>query len=345
MSAAPQSRSGRFPALALVALTVTAAASGATAAALDLPSNAQITADNPSVTANMPIPTGPWRNGKVPGITPEGPVSMRAARIAAAGQATAEILAPLRRQLRNEGFEILFECAARACGGFDFRFALDTVREPAMHVDLGDFRFLSARRASGDRPELVGLLISRSGDDGYVQIMRSAGSAGPAAVSTQPGGDATAGAAGTPVKSTRGGGVVPAAETAAGLSLAPSGVGRLLEAQGRAILEDVDFGIGDADLGPEGSPMLGALADYLRSNPERSVTLVGHTDSQGGLNDNIALSKRRADAVRDWLIGKGVHADQLRSDGVGYLSPLASNLTTAGRDRNRRVEAILTSTR
>ena len=73
--------------------------------------------------------------------------------------------------------------------------------------------------------------------------------------------------------------------------------------------------------------------------------MVGHTDAVGGLDGNVALSRRRASSVRDRLVGKyGVAGAQVTSDGVGFLSPRATNLTEAGRERNRRVEVILTST-
>jgi outer membrane protein OmpA-like peptidoglycan-associated protein len=75
------------------------------------------------------------------------------------------------------------------------------------------------------------------------------------------------------------------------------------------------------------------------------VAIVGHTDASGGLEANIALSRKRAQAVRNVLIEAfGVPAAQIQAEGVGYLSPRASNLTEAGRTQNRRVEVMLTST-
>ena len=75
------------------------------------------------------------------------------------------------------------------------------------------------------------------------------------------------------------------------------------------------------------------------------MVLVGHTDAEGALEGNIALSKRRATAVMERLVSVyGVEAAQVSADGVGFLSPLASNLTADGRAQNRRVEVVLTST-
>jgi OOP family OmpA-OmpF porin len=76
------------------------------------------------------------------------------------------------------------------------------------------------------------------------------------------------------------------------------------------------------------------------------VVLVGHTDASGGLAGNTALSRARAASVRDRLMAEyAVPAAQITAEGVGYLAPRATNKTEDGRARNRRVEAILTSTR
>jgi OOP family OmpA-OmpF porin len=69
--------------------------------------------------------------------------------------------------------------------------------------------------------------------------------------------------------------------------------------------------------------------------------IVGHSDNQGSLEANIALSKRRAEAVRTALITRGVAAERLEAHGVGYLAPVSTNLTEAGRTLNRRVELVL----
>ena len=88
----------------------------------------------------------------------------------------------------------------------------------------------------------------------------------------------------------------------------------------------------------------------LIDRPQKScynadVLLVGHTDAAGGLEANIALSRRRAASVVAHLVGElGVSRAQVSAEGVGYLVPRASNLTDQGRAENRRVEVVLTST-
>jgi outer membrane protein OmpA-like peptidoglycan-associated protein len=75
------------------------------------------------------------------------------------------------------------------------------------------------------------------------------------------------------------------------------------------------------------------------------VALVGHTDTSGGLETNIVISRRRAEQVRSVLLGQyDVPREQVTAEGVGYLSPRASNLTEAGQQANRRVEVVVTKT-
>lgn len=71
------------------------------------------------------------------------------------------------------------------------------------------------------------------------------------------------------------------------------------------------------------------------------LDIVGHSDTSGDPAANLALSQRRADAVRRALIAKGVAGDQLTATGIGALSPRYSNATAEGRARNRRVEAVV----
>ena len=111
------------------------------------------------------------------------------------------------------------------------------------------------------------------------------------------------------------------------------------------MLGDLTFETGSSDLGAGDFASLRALADYLAERPGRRVTLVGHTDSSGSLEGNIALSKRRAGSVMDRLIRDyGVARRQIDAQGIGYLAPIANNLTETGREQNRRVEVIMTST-
>ena len=304
----------------------------ALAIALDLPAPASTTATRREPLASYALPIGPWQDGQVSSRILEGPLEQSAWRIAAPGMTTLQILAPLRDQLVQAGFRSLWECETDACGGFDFRYSIDVMPEPDMHVDLGDFRFLSAERTGSDGPEAVSLLVSRSVEAGYVQMV----SVGTMLRVTGPVAPAEPAVA-----------VVPAAlPSDADAALPDAGLAEVLQDTGSAVLEDLVFKSGSAELGPGPFETLAALAVFLKQDPARSVALVGHTDASGGLAGNTALSQARAASVRERLIADyAVPAGQVIAQGVGYLAPRASNLTEDGRARNRRVEAVLTSTR
>jgi outer membrane protein OmpA-like peptidoglycan-associated protein len=71
-----------------------------------------------------------------------------------------------------------------------------------------------------------------------------------------------------------------------------------------------------------------------------NIEVAGHTDSRGSDAYNIKLSQRRAEAVRDYLISKGIAADRLSAKGYGESQPVADNATDEGRFKNRRVELV-----
>ena len=90
---------------------------------------------------------------------------------------------------------------------------------------------------------------------------------------------------------------------------------------------------------------LARLAAWLEANPELDVDLLGHTDSSGPPEVNVALSRARAEAVKEALVASyRIDASRLRADGLGPESPLVDNSTPEGRRANRRVEVCLTST-
>lgn len=297
----------------------------AVALTLDLPARVLGEQTRSEVPGSYALPTDAFDGTIVPARQVEGAVDQRAYRLEAPGVTTLELLDPLRDQVQAAGYEILFECEARACGGFDFRFNTEVFPEPDMHVDLGDFRFLSAQK--GD--EAVSILVSRSAGAGYVQITRVTA----APLAAQP--------IETPVDLDE-----PAVPRAVDEPTAATGIGAALDEVGAAVLDDLVFASGSASLTEGDYPSLAAVAAWLEANPDGTIALVGHTDASGTLAANVALSERRAEAVAEVLVGTyDVNPARVAAEGVGFLAPRATNQTEEGRQKNRRVEVIVTSTR
>ena len=106
-------------------------------------------------------------------------------------------------------------------------------------------------------------------------------------------------------------------------------------------LTNIFFDTGKAILRDESAPELDRLVTVMNENPKLGVELGGHTDNVGSNELNAKLSQDRADAVREYLIGKGIEPDRLASKGFGETKPVAPNDTDDGRQRNRRVEFLI----
>ena len=104
------------------------------------------------------------------------------------------------------------------------------------------------------------------------------------------------------------------------------------------VLQGTQFAFDSAELTPEARGILDANAAVLERQSDIRVRIEGHTDSTGLEAYNQGLSERRAKAVEDFLISKGVSADRLETEGYGPSSPIAPNDTREGRAMNRRVE-------
>jgi outer membrane protein OmpA-like peptidoglycan-associated protein len=102
------------------------------------------------------------------------------------------------------------------------------------------------------------------------------------------------------------------------------------------------FASNESTLLPAAMLKLNEVADALiKGNPDSNITVEGHTDSQGQRQYNMDLAKKRADAVRDQLVSRGVASDRIKAVGVGPDRPIADNKTAEGRANNRRVEIIV----
>lgn len=100
----------------------------------------------------------------------------------------------------------------------------------------------------------------------------------------------------------------------------------------------VEFESGSAILTPTGQKILDEMALAMNKVGNKSVRIIGHTDSQGNATTNLGLSLQRANAVREYLVAKGVNRSLLSTNGLGSTQPIADNETEEGRRRNRRIE-------
>lgn len=100
----------------------------------------------------------------------------------------------------------------------------------------------------------------------------------------------------------------------------------------------IEFKSGSAVLTPSGAAILDQMAMAIAKLDNPFILIIGNTDNVGNASSNLLLSIARAKAVRQYLIGKGIPADDLSASGQGEDHPIASNATAAGRARNRRIE-------
>lgn len=106
-------------------------------------------------------------------------------------------------------------------------------------------------------------------------------------------------------------------------------------------LSNALFAFDKFDINPKAAGILDEIASWLKKNPQMKCELSGHTDGKGSVAYNQKLSEQRAKAVYDYLIQRGVSADNLSWKGYGKSEPIATNDTAAGRQLNRRVELRL----
>lgn len=264
------------------------------------------------------LPIGQFSRDNKPVLPLEGAVRELAYRLDDE-TSTLEAIRNYEARLTELGYEILFECAENACGGFDFRFGVFLVEPPAMRFDLADFRYLAATNPEENRHAAI--IASRQGGKLFVQVVAVEAEAAPISM--------------TEVDNAPRPGVKPQGARLFALA-------RRLTENGHAPLDGVAFEPGSARLTVESGKALEQAAQLLRGRPDLKFLVVGHTDNAGPMDANLKLSRARAEAVADALAAlEGVERAQLEAHGVGYLAPRANNADPEGRARNRRVELVL----
>ena len=159
----------------------------------------------------------------------------------------------------------------------------------------------------------------------------------------------------TPATAAKGcdGAIVPAAAPAAAPAPAPAAAPKPAAAAPApapaatkvTYAADAFFDFDKAVLKPEGKAKLDDLASKVGGINLEVVIAVGHTDATGAAKYNQALSVRRAEAVKAYLVSKGIESNRIYTEGKGLTQPVADNATREGRAKNRRVEVEVVGTR
>ena len=136
--------------------------------------------------------------------------------------------------------------------------------------------------------------------------------------------------------------VQPQAMETGKVTVDASALARGLQADGKMALYGIYFDSDKSELKPESKLQLDEMAKMLQANSALRVFIVGHTDNQGALEKNLALSRARAQAVVDALVKTHkVDAKRLGAAGVANYAPVSGSGNEAGREKNRRVEMVL----
>lgn len=106
-------------------------------------------------------------------------------------------------------------------------------------------------------------------------------------------------------------------------------------------LNNVHFDTGKPTLRPDSFKELNEISEFMKLKDDEQYEISGHTDNVGNDDDNLKLSQQRADAVKAYLVKKGIAAGRLTAKGYGATRPVADNNTPEGRQKNRRTEVSI----
>ena len=117
-------------------------------------------------------------------------------------------------------------------------------------------------------------------------------------------------------------------------------VGAIVDDRGCWVVKGVQFDYKKWDVKPQFNSNLDNIENILKKNSGMKIRIEGHTDDIGSAKYNIDLSGKRAKAIKDYLVGKGIEPSRVTTKGLGYAKPIADNDTAKGRALNRRAEII-----
>ncbi len=236
-------------------------------------------------------------------------------------RSTLEILRNYQSALESADFEILYTCSDKECGRlFHWIFyherkqlILSTKTSGSAFDIPKDLRYLAAKGVVGNRVVHVSVLIAF--DAGFSKQSKQAV---------------------TLVE------IIESEAMETGMVIIDAeAMAEGIDATGHIAIYGIYFDTNSADIKSTSATTLTEISKLLSSRPSLKLLVVGHTDNQGDYEYNMGLSGRRADAVTKALTAQyGIDSDRLRSAGVGFLAPVASNDTAAGKEKNRRVELV-----
>ena len=247
----------------------------------------------------------PFKDGKPADARKlEGRITRIAYRTAP-GPSILEVSRNFETQLEKAGFQKLVSCDADDCGGIPFTEAIDVLPIPMMWLDGFKYHYYAARKTEGGRETWASVAVSENNGHIHAQLVVAV----VGAIENK---------------------MVDAAQMKKGLG-----------EKGHIALYGIHFDTDKAVIKPESKPTLDEMAKLLRGEPDLKVFIVGHTDSQGGYEHNMTLSRQRAEAVAAALTRSyKIARNRLFTAGVGWLAPVGSNATEDGRTLNRRVELV-----
>ncbi len=295
------------------------------------------------------FPTGPLKisedpeardssNNRLYNFTPNLPLEGARTRIVyvvPAGRSPLEVLRGYEQELKAQGGEKKFECSVENCGGDEERNSSGGGSSQSVAMKLWpESRVTDPAFSNGSCAQTMGIADQRFASfeiPGKAYVL----------VHTFIGKDTVY----CKAFNARVVAVVDVLELPAReekmVSVSAADMSTAITNTGRVALYGILFDTASSVIKPESKAALDEVAKLLTTNPGLKLHVVGHTDSQGGLDSNFALSKSRAAAVSAALTAQyGIDAARLSANGVSYLAPVASNADEAGRAKNRRVELV-----
>jgi len=246
------------------------------------------------------------------------------------GKTPLEVFRNYEQALKAAGLQVKFRCELD-CGLLYFHWRFGPVAD-AMHWSEG--HLVSAR----DPGRKWGFADAIAGDDGrllYGTLARG-GTVASILVYTSLAGYEEVEASNTVIEIAQ-----PRAMQTGQVTVNADAMAKGLAAEGKVALYGITFDTGKAVLKPESDAQLKEMAQLLSADKALKAFVVGHTDNQGGFDENVKLSLARAQAVREALVSRyKVDGARLTPWGVASVSPVASNAGEEGRARNRRVELV-----